>query len=91
MNKSGIVEKVHELTGIKKGECETVIDAFILAIKEALIMGERISIRDFLIFEIVDRKPQKRRNPTTGLIELYPQTKALKCRLSEGLKNLVKE
>ena len=45
MNKSGIVEKVHELTGIKKGECETVIDAFILAIKEALIMGERISLK----------------------------------------------
>ena len=67
MTKSGLIEKVAELTPhVSKKDTEIVVNTIFDAMTEALKQGERIEIRGFGSFQVKVREAREGRNPKTG-------------------------
>lgn len=58
---------VSEITGIQESASAKMVDALFIAMRESLIIGNRIEIRGFGVFQVrnVKAKPSAR-NPRTG-------------------------
>ena len=63
MNKSELITKVAEKTGITKRDSESAVNAFIDSIQEALVAGEKVQLIGFGTFETKERKARQGRNP----------------------------
>ena len=68
MTKADLIEQVHEAIGpgVTKKDCAAVVNAFLNAIKGAVIEGRHIEIRGFGTFKVRDRRTRMARNPRTG-------------------------
>ena len=68
MTKADLIEQVHEAIGpgVTKKDCAAVVNAFLNAIKGAVIDGRHIEIRGFGTFKVRDRRTRMARNPRTG-------------------------
>ena len=67
MTKSGLIEKVAELTPhVSKKDTEIVVNTIFDAMAKALRDGERIEIRGFGSFQVKVREAREGRNPKTG-------------------------
>ena len=67
MTKSGLIERVAELTPhISKKDTEVVVNTIFDSMTEALKQGERIEIRGFGSFQVKVREAREGRNPKTG-------------------------
>ncbi len=65
MKKSDLVDMIAEDTGLTKKDVYLIINGFINTVKKALQEGERVDLRGFGIFEVVERKQRVGRNPRT--------------------------
>lgn len=71
--KKDLALKVSEVTGFKKNMSAKMVDALFAAMRDTLIVGNRIEIRGFGVFEVKDTKPKPAaRNPRTGQIIYVP-------------------
>ena len=93
MTKSGLIEKVAELTPhVSKKDTEIVVNTIFDAMTEALKQGERIEIRGFGSFELREYRGYDGRNPRTGsAVSVRPKRlpffkvgKELKERVNDG-------
>ena len=66
------------------------IDSMIDVIRECLQSGEDVSLPGLMKIEIIDVPARDRMNLSTGEVEAYGPSRKLKCRLSQTLKDLVK-
>ncbi|WP_420462261.1 HU family DNA-binding protein [Candidatus Palauibacter sp.] len=68
MTKADLIEQVHEAIGpgVTKKDCAAVVNAFLNAIKGAVIDGRHIEIRGFGTFKVRERRTRMARNPRTG-------------------------
>ena len=68
MTKADLIEQVHEAIGpgVTKKDCAAVVNAFLNAIKGAVIEGRHIEIRGFGTFKVRERRTRMARNPRTG-------------------------
>lgn len=67
--------------------CDTLVDIF----TDALIEEKRILWKGFLSMEVRDRAARKARNPATNQVEMFPETKVVRCKVSDIIKGLVAE
>ena len=65
MNKTELVEKIAEGSGLSKVDAKKALDATIAAIKEGLIAGDKISLVGFGTFSISERPAREGINPAT--------------------------
>ena len=73
ITKKDLALKVSEVTGFKKNMSAKMVDALFAAMRDTLIVGNRIEIRGFGVFEVKDTKPKPAaRNPRTGEIIYVP-------------------
>ena len=92
MNKAEFVERMRECGDLSKFACTSAIDAMADALRECLEAGEtEISLPGLMKINVVDIAPRKRRNPKTGLIEDYPASKTVKCKLSGNIMSAAKK
>ena len=92
MNKSELIEKITEKTGVGIIQAEEIINLMFGKMKTALLEGDRIEIRGFGRFKVKDYESYMGRNPKTGeKIEVAPKKlptfklgKELKKRLNGG-------
>jgi DNA-binding protein HU-beta len=63
MNKGGLVAEVAKRTGLSKAEVGRVVDATIDAIRDSVVLGERVTLADFGTFERKHRNQRVARNP----------------------------
>jgi DNA-binding protein HU-beta len=63
MNRNGLIAEVAKRTGTSKAEVGRTIEAAIKVIKEAVSMGERVSLVGFGTFERRRRNQRIARNP----------------------------
>jgi nucleoid DNA-binding protein len=75
MTKADLVEKVAEVTGLTKKEISNVVDAFLVAVSDAMGNGNNIEIRGFGSFKVKTRKGRAARNPRTGEAVSVPEKK----------------
>ena len=66
MNKSELVEKLGEKSGIGSIQAEDIVNLIIEQMRLALTSGKRIEIRGFGSFTVKDYESYQGRNPKTG-------------------------
>jgi len=66
MNKSDLIETLHQNCGLDLPMAEFVVTEVFQAMTETLVQGERIELRGFGSFEVRKYKGYTGRNPKTG-------------------------
>jgi DNA-binding protein HU-beta len=89
MNKSDVVNKVHDVLGGTKADAERAVEAFIDSIVGALKAGEQVSIAGLGIFEVKRRAARMGRNPQTGEAIQIAAANVPKFRAAKALKDAV--
>jgi len=91
MTKADIVDVVAQGTGLTKVETQAVIDGFLATVSYALQQGERVDLRRFGNFVVVDRKGRTARNPGTNQPVYVPPRKAAVFKPSKDLKQFIND
>jgi integration host factor subunit beta len=90
MTKSGLIERVAELTPhISKKDTEVVVNTIFDSMTEALKQGERIEIRGFGSFQVKIREAREGRNPKTGEEVQIPAKRTPFFKVGKELKEKV--
>ena len=63
MNKSELVAKIAEKSGLSKADSTIALDAFLESVEGALVQGEKVQLVGFGTFETRERKAREGRNP----------------------------
>ena len=66
MNKSELLAKLAEDTGLKKGDAEKFLDSFVSTVKEVIASGDKLQLVGFGTFEAKEREERTGVNPATG-------------------------
>lgn len=91
MNKSELIDKISERTGVSKSDTEKVLKGFEDVVQQVVAKGtEKLTLTGFLSVEQVKRKARTGRNPQTGETIKVPATKAVKLTPGATLKNVAK-
>jgi DNA-binding protein HU-beta len=79
MNKNGLIAEVAKRTGTSKAEVGRTIDAAIKVIREAVSMGDRVSLVGFGTFERRRRNQRIARNPRQPQTPIVVPARDLPC------------
>ncbi|HGJ5891019.1 MAG TPA: HU family DNA-binding protein [Arsenophonus apicola] len=66
MNKTELINKVSEKSGLAKKDAEKVVNAFAETITESLKSGNSVQLVGFGIFQVKTRAAREGRHPQTG-------------------------
>ena len=89
MNKSELVAKVAEKSGLTKKDAEKSVAAVFEAITETLVDGEKVQLVGFGTFEVRDRKERQGQNPKTKEPIVIPAIKVPAFKAGKSLKEAV--
>lgn len=88
MNKSQLVEKIADSTGLSKSDVDTAISGMFEVVADHVKHStEKISIAGWISFEQITRAPRMGRNPRTGEQMPIPARKSVKVTAGSKLKN----
>jgi DNA-binding protein HU-beta len=90
MNKAELIDEVAAKTGMTKKEADKAVNAFIEAVSEALVKGDRVQLVGFGAFEVRERAERKGNNPRTGDATVIAASRTPAFRAGKNLKSLVK-
>lgn len=89
MNKSELVAKAAELSGLTKADAEKAVDGLFEAISAALKSGDEVRLVGFGSFSVAERAASEGRNPRTGEKIQIAASKQPKFSAGKGLKEAV--
>ncbi len=89
MKKAEFIQAVAEKAGLSKKDTQTVIDAALETITEALKEGKQVSFIGFGTFLTTQRAPRKAKVPGTDKIVEIPATRGVKFKVGKKLKDAV--
>jgi DNA-binding protein HU-beta len=90
MNKSSLVDQVHQVLGGTKVDAEKAVDTIIDSIIGTLKKGDEVSIAGLGIFSTKMRASRQARNPRTGDAIQVPAMRVPKFRAAKALKEAVR-
>jgi len=90
VTKKDLIATVAETTEMSKKDTETIVNAFLDAVKATLKTGEKVSISGFGNFEVRERSARTGRNPQTGETIQIAASKVPAFKAGKELKELVK-
>lgn len=88
VHKRTIVNTVADLTDNSRKYTAEVIDKFLSEITDELAQDNRLEFRGFGIFEVVQRKKKKARNPKTKEEVIVPPQKTVKFKMGKEMREL---
>ena len=65
MNKTDLIEKIAEKSGLTKKDSEKALSAILNSVEEALANSDKVQLVGFGSFEVKQRAARKGRNPQT--------------------------
>ncbi len=86
MKKTELVEKLALKTGASKKDAEALLNAFVEVVSEALVEGDKISLKGFGTFEVRERAERTGHNPKTGEAMTIAASKSPAFKASSSLK-----
>lgn len=89
MNKSELTAIVAEKAGLTKKDADKAVNAFVDAVTEGLVKGEKIVLVGFGSFETKQRAARKGKNPQTGADINIPASTVPAFKAGRGLKEAV--
>lgn len=90
MNKTELIEKIAAGSGLTKTDSKKALDATIVAIKEALIAGDKIALVGFGTFSVNERPAREGINPATKEKIQIPAKKVAKFKAGSELADAIK-
>lgn len=90
MNKSELIAKIAEQTGVTKKVTTSVVEAFQNVVTEELSHGGKVQLIGFGNFETRDRAARKGRNPQTNEVIDIPASKVPAFKAGKKLKDAVR-
>ena len=90
MNKTELIEKMAEVSGLAKTDAEKALNAFITTIETQLKAKDKITIPGFGVFDLATRKERDGRNPKTGEAIKIPASVVPKFKVGKSLKEIFK-
>ena len=90
MNKSELIKAIAEQTEISRADTAAMLTAFEVAVKDALLRGEKVTLPGFAVFKTMETAERTGRNPATGEAVTIPARRKVKFVPSQNLKELVK-
>jgi DNA-binding protein HU-beta len=90
VNKAELVTKISEKSGLTKKDAEQALNAFMGAVEEALVSGDKVQLVGFGTFETRERAARQGRNPRNPeeVIDI-PASKAPVFKAGKGLKDTI--
>lgn len=89
MNKSELIGKMAEKSGLTKKDNEAILKAFIESVEEALEGGEKVQLVGFGTFETRERAARVGRNPRTKEEIQIPASKVPVFKVGKEFKDIV--
>lgn len=89
MNKSELIAKMAEKSGLTKKDNEVVLKAFIEAVEETLESGDKVQLVGFGTFETRERAARVGRNPRTKEEIQIPASKVPVFKVGKEFKDRV--
>lgn len=89
MNKSELVSKIAEKSGMQKKNAELALNSFMESVKEALANNDKVQLVGFGTFEVKHREERKGRNPQTKEEITIPASNAPTFKAGKELKESV--
>ena len=89
MNKAELIAAIAAKTGETKKSAEATVNAFVEAVTESLVKGDKVQLVGFGSFEVRKRAARKGRNPQTKEEIRIPASKAPVFKAGKALKDLV--
>jgi len=89
LNKSELINAIAEKSGLTKKDSEKALNAFVEAVEESLIKGDKVQLIGFGTFEVRERSARKGRNPQTGEEIMIPAAKVPAFKPGKALKDSV--
>lgn len=89
MNKSELIAKIAEKSGLNQKDAGKALDGLTQAISDALANGENVTLVGFGTFKVTQRQAKTGRNPQTGEAIQIPAKKAPIFKAGKALKDAV--
>lgn len=89
MNKTELISKMSEKSGVSRKDAGAALDAFIESVGAALKKGDKVQLIGFGTFETVKTAKREGRNPSTGEKITIPAGNKPKFTAGKSLKELV--
>ncbi|MDR1065684.1 MAG: HU family DNA-binding protein [Oscillospiraceae bacterium] len=89
MNKTELIVKIAETSGLSKKDSEKALDAALTEITNALSAGEKIQLVGFGIFDVKNRAARIGRNPKTKEAINIPPTKIPQFKPGKALREII--
>lgn len=86
MNKSELIDKMHETSGLSKSDAESALNAFIDAVQSTVTSGEKVTLPGFGVFGPKATSARVARNPRTGEMIQVPASKSAKFTVGAKFK-----
>ncbi len=90
MNKTELVARVAEVSGLTKKDAELALNATLAAVQESLVGGNKVVLTGFGTFEVRERKARVGHNPRTGESISIPAQKSPAFKAGKVLKDSVR-
>lgn len=87
MNKGELIDAAAEKSGLTKKDTETVLNAILDTIQEAVASGDKVTLVGFGSFEPRKRQAREGRNPSTGKPIQIPATTIPAFSAGKGFKD----
>lgn len=69
--------------------CEQVVNSCIEEIIDLLVRGDKLVLKNFMSFEIIERAEREGKDLKTGETTTYPPVKSVKCKVSKTVKEAI--
>jgi len=89
MTKADVINALAGKTGMAQRQAAEAVNLFLLAIREALTKGEKISLVGFGTFYVKKRRPRHGRNPRTGAKIEVPRKRVAAFKPGRSFRQLV--
>ena len=89
MNKAELIASIADKASLTKKDAEASLNAFVEAVTETLVKGDKVQLVGFGSFEVRKRAARKGRNPQTKEEIKIPASKAPVFKAGKALKDLV--
>lgn len=89
ITKSEISKRIADDTGISASFCEDVVNELLSSLIEVANDGNKIHIKNFGNFEVVQKKPRPGRDISKNKMVMIPAKRVMKFSSSRSLRNII--
>lgn len=90
MNRGELVDEIAARTKVTKKDVDSILEALLDVLVEAVSSGEKVTLVGFGTFEARDRQEREGRNPSTGVPIKIPATRVPAFSAGKTFKESVK-